>query len=205
TPQVIPSTGGHSHAEPGGQRPRCRTAKKITGGAVDRLRSVRKQVVTSIKALQNRGVDVATPVTVTDALLDERHPARSSPTTWHLPLSRQAGSLGGGVINIRYAVVLTAVKFPCDFPTSIKPSHSADWIVNRDAAMLWAAKTVKAEKPYVAWRKSEYAGLFENSAEVLDKVQERADRGYALPPAEQSRWFHREQAKACSLLKGATS
>src|SRR5690606_25491098 len=32
TPQVIPSTGGHSHAGPGGQRPSCRTAKKITGG-----------------------------------------------------------------------------------------------------------------------------------------------------------------------------
>ncbi|MFE2375974.1 putative ATP-grasp-modified RiPP [Streptomyces sp. NPDC059398] len=28
----MPSTGGHSHAGPGGQRPRCRTAKNITGG-----------------------------------------------------------------------------------------------------------------------------------------------------------------------------
>ncbi|MEU6809768.1 hypothetical protein ABZ920_12355, partial [Streptomyces sp. NPDC046831] len=33
TPQVIPSTGGNSHAGPGGQRPSCRTAKKITGPA----------------------------------------------------------------------------------------------------------------------------------------------------------------------------
>ncbi|MDT0397462.1 hypothetical protein RM705_22625, partial [Streptomyces sp. DSM 41636] len=33
TPQVIRSTGGTSHAGPGGQRPHCRTAKKITGGA----------------------------------------------------------------------------------------------------------------------------------------------------------------------------
>ncbi|MEF9908694.1 IS5 family transposase [Streptomyces sp. P5-A9] len=31
TPQVMPSTGGNSHAGPGGQRSRCRTAKKITG------------------------------------------------------------------------------------------------------------------------------------------------------------------------------
>lgn len=28
----MPSTGGHSHAGPGGQRPSCRTAKNITGG-----------------------------------------------------------------------------------------------------------------------------------------------------------------------------
>ncbi|MFF7414712.1 tyrosine-type recombinase/integrase, partial [Streptomyces lydicus] len=34
TPQVIRSTGGNSHAGPGGQRPSCRTAKNITGGAV---------------------------------------------------------------------------------------------------------------------------------------------------------------------------
>ncbi|GAB2901190.1 hypothetical protein GCM10027074_78400 [Streptomyces deserti] len=32
TPQVMPSTGGNSHAGPGGQRPSCRTAKNITGG-----------------------------------------------------------------------------------------------------------------------------------------------------------------------------
>src|SRR5690606_14664330 len=32
TPQVIRSTGGHSHAGPGGQRPRCGTAENITGG-----------------------------------------------------------------------------------------------------------------------------------------------------------------------------
>lgn len=31
TPQVMPSTGGHSHAGPRSQRSRCRTAKKITG------------------------------------------------------------------------------------------------------------------------------------------------------------------------------
>ncbi len=31
-PQVMPSTGGHSHAGPGGQRPSCRTAENITGG-----------------------------------------------------------------------------------------------------------------------------------------------------------------------------
>ncbi|WP_063837888.1 group II intron maturase-specific domain-containing protein [Streptomyces sp. MUSC 125] len=31
TPQVIRSTGGHSHAGPGGQRSSCRTAKNITG------------------------------------------------------------------------------------------------------------------------------------------------------------------------------
>ncbi|MFD9752240.1 hypothetical protein [[Kitasatospora] papulosa] len=33
----MPSTGGHSHAGPGGQRPRCRTAKKITRGYMSRL------------------------------------------------------------------------------------------------------------------------------------------------------------------------
>ncbi|MFD8725265.1 peptide deformylase, partial [Streptomyces sp. NPDC059629] len=44
TPQVMPSTGGHSHAGPGGQRPHCGTAKKITGGRLvgcSRPRSLR--------------------------------------------------------------------------------------------------------------------------------------------------------------------
>lgn len=30
TPQVMPSTGGHSHAGPGGQRSCCRTTKNTT-------------------------------------------------------------------------------------------------------------------------------------------------------------------------------
>jgi hypothetical protein len=30
-PQVMPATGGNSHAWPGGRRPSCRTARKITG------------------------------------------------------------------------------------------------------------------------------------------------------------------------------
>ncbi|MGY4745872.1 nuclear transport factor 2 family protein, partial [Streptomyces sp. ATMOS53] len=37
TPQVIRSTGGNSHAGPGGQRSSCRTAENITGDFFGRL------------------------------------------------------------------------------------------------------------------------------------------------------------------------
>ncbi|MFE1953258.1 hypothetical protein ACFW9D_22650 [Streptomyces sp. NPDC059524] len=198
-----PVSAGHADVTCTGTAPRVCMA--TAGGAVDRLKDVRTEVVSSIEKLQERGVDVPMPATVTDALLTERHPAGSTEKEWSLPLSRQAGKLGGGMVNIRYAVVLTSVNFPCRMPKSVAVGQTADWIVNRDSAMLWAAKTIDADKPYLSWRKGEYAGLFKNPDDVMNKVKERAGKGYALPAAEQDTWFHEEQAKACTLLKAGNS
>lgn len=198
-----PVSAGHADVTCAGTAPRVCIA--TSGGAVDKLKDLRTEVVSSIKKLQDRGVDVQMPTTVTDTLLTERRPAGSTRNTWALPLSRQAGKLGGGMINIRYAVVLTSVRFPCSMPKSLGVGHSADWIVNRDSAILWAAKTVDADKPYISWRKGEYAGLFQNPDDVMSKVRERADHGNSLPTREQGTWFHEEQAKACTLVKAGSS
>ncbi|WP_405466224.1 hypothetical protein OG333_36920 [Streptomyces anulatus] len=192
-----PVVAGNAPVRCVGEAPRVCMAE--TGGAIDSLHEVRTQVVGSVHRLQAAGVRVKMPDTVSDALLAERHRKRSSATQWWLPLSRQAGESGGGMVNIRYAVLLASVQFPCTLPTAFEPGKSADWVVPHDAATLWAAQKIDAEAPYLAWRRSEY-GAIQNADEVLEKVRKLADDTSGLTSeTEQKVWFHDEQQKACKL------
>ncbi|WP_055536271.1 hypothetical protein [Streptomyces alboniger] len=199
-----PVTSHHATARCTGTAPRVCMAE--TGGAVEKLDQVRRQIVTSTSKLRAAGVNVTLPATVSDSLLNGRDRKASSNTTWWLPLSRQAGQAGGGMTAIRYAVLRSSVTFPCTFPASYESAPSADYVVNHDAAMLWAAVVIDADRPYLAWRKGEYGGVFENPRQVLDKVMQRARDALELPARQQTAWFHREQAKACRLAdQGAKS
>ncbi|MFH9726931.1 hypothetical protein ACH4M4_28795 [Streptomyces sp. NPDC017254] len=194
-----PVSAGHAPVRCAGEAPRVCMAE--TGGAVERLDDVRSEVVESLEKLEAAGVNVSVPSTVTDGLLYERASTRprSTTSTWWLPLTAQAETAGpdGRIAGIRYAVLLGSVTFPCSFPATITPGTRTAWIINRDAAMLWAAYTVDAQDPYLRWRSGEYA-QFANGAEVLAKVKERAAKGRALPTAAQrTAWFEQEKAKAC--------
>ncbi|MFD9908296.1 hypothetical protein [Streptomyces sp. NPDC059063] len=193
-----PITSGHAAARCTGSAPRVCMAE--TGGAVGKLDQVRGEIVKSVAELRTAGVPVRMPDTVSDSLLNGRHKKRPTDTTWWLPLSRQAGKLGGGMTSVRYAVLRTGVTFPCAFPVSFDEASSADYVVNRDAAMLWAATVIDADRPYLAWRRAEYGGAFENPRQVLAKVKERAGNALKLPAEQQAQWFHKEQAKACRLV-----
>lgn len=96
--------------------------------------------------------------------------------------------------------MLSSVTFPCSFPTTITSDAPTAWIINRDAALLWAAYVVDAQDPYLRWRADEYA-QFANGPEVLAKVRERAEKGRTLPTAAQrTAWFEQEKAKACRQM-----
>lgn len=192
-----PVTAGHAAARCTGSAPRVCMAE--TGGAVERLDAVRREIVKSVNGLRGAGVQVRMPDTVSDSLLNGRDRKRPSNTTWWLPLSRQAGQSGGGMTSIRYAVLRTGVTFPCSFPATFESAPSVDYVVNHDAALLWAATVIDADKPYLAWRKGEYGGAFENPGQVLAKVRERAGDALKLPAGQQAAWFEKEQAKACRL------
>ncbi|MFE7355283.1 hypothetical protein ACFU8Q_19285 [Streptomyces sp. NPDC057543] len=195
-----PVSAGHAAVSCTGSAPRVCMARD--GGAIGSLDEVQGEVAGAVKRLQAAGVNVEMPDTVSDSVLVERHRKRSSASTWWLPLSRQAGQLGGGMTNIRYAVLLTSVRFPCVLPEHFDRGKSADWVVPHDAAMLWAAKKIDSDKPYLAWRRSEYGGAFQNSGEVLTKVEQLAEQSSKLPTtAKQSDWFHLEQEKACKLAR----
>ncbi|MFD8152146.1 hypothetical protein ACFV28_15515 [Streptomyces sp. NPDC059720] len=198
-----PVTAGHASATCAGTTPRVCIAD--AGGAEDRLNQVRGEIVRSLTTLRHAGVQVTVPTTVNDSLLTGRQKRKSTPEVWWLPLSQQAGKNGLGMVGVRYGVLLTAVQFPCAFPSSVQPGQSADWIVNHDAAMLWAATLIDAEGPYLSWRRGEYGGTFQNSREVLAKVRERAGDAAKLAPKQQSVWFHNEQQKACRLMRKATA
>ncbi|MFK0228392.1 hypothetical protein ACIQUL_21770 [Streptomyces sp. NPDC090303] len=194
-----PVSAGHAPARCVGEAPRVCMAE--TGGAVERLDGVRSEVVESLEKLEAAGVDVSVPSTVTDGLLYERASTRprSTTSTWWLPLTAQAETAkpGGRLAGVRYAVLLGSVTFPCALPATVTSDAPTAWIVNRDAAMLWAAYTVDAQDPYLRWRSGEYV-QFANGPEVLAKVKERAAKGRALPTAAQrTAWFEQEQAKAC--------
>ncbi|MEU6167298.1 hypothetical protein [Streptomyces tanashiensis] len=194
-----PVSAGHAPVRCTGEAPRVCLAE--TGGAVERLDDVRSEVVGSLEKLRAAGVDVTVPSTVTDGLLYERTSTRprSTVSTWWLPLTAQAETAGPGgrIAGIRYAVVLSSVTFPCAFPATITSDVPAAWMINRDAAVLWAAYTVDAQTPYLRRRADEY-GQFANGPEVLAKVRERAEKGRALPTAAQrTAWFEQEKAKAC--------
>ncbi|MFF3317431.1 hypothetical protein ACFYV5_18265 [Streptomyces sp. NPDC003035] len=192
-----PVTAGHAAARCVGAAPRVCMAE--TGGAVERLEEVRNEIVRTLQNLKAAGVDVTVPATVSDGLLYERNRPESTSSTWWLPLTAQAERADGDLTGVRYAVLLGSVTFPCAFPTSFVPGVSADWVVNHDAAILWAAYTVEAQDPYLAWRKGEYQRIA-NGAEVLAKVEERAAKGRSLPTAEErADWFEKEKAKACRL------
>ncbi|MFE9457124.1 hypothetical protein [Streptomyces californicus] len=192
-----PVVAGQAPVRCVGEAPRVCMAE--SGGAIGSLDEVRADVVASVRKLQAAGVRVQMPDVVSDSLLAERHRKRSSATQWWLPLSRQAGESGGGMVNLRYAVLLTSVRFPCTLPAAFEPGASADWVVPHDAATLWAARKIGAESPYLAWRRSEY-GAIQNAHEVLAKVKKLADDTSGLPSrAEQTAWFHAEQRKACEL------
>ncbi|NKI41542.1 DUF3237 family protein, partial [Streptomyces sp. LD120] len=71
TPQVIPSTGGHSHTGPGGQRPSCRTAKKITGAdtrwATQRSGRTAELSAQAVFRTDSRAVGTGRPGTLTQS------------------------------------------------------------------------------------------------------------------------------------------
>ncbi|MFF7778635.1 hypothetical protein ACFZCG_29980 [Streptomyces tanashiensis] len=197
-----PVSAGHAPARCVGTAPQVCMAE--AGGAIERLDDVRSAVVESLERLEAAGVDVAVPSTVTDGLLYERSRTRprSTASTWWLPLTAQAEAAGpdGRIAGIRYAVLLSSVTFPCSFPATITSDAPTAWIINRDAAVLWAAYEVDAQTPYLRWRADEYA-QFANGPEVLAKVKERAAKGRALPTAAQrTAWFEQEQAKACRQM-----
>ncbi|MFF8446499.1 hypothetical protein ACF06Q_02230 [Streptomyces leeuwenhoekii] len=194
-----PVSAGHAPDLCAGTAPRVCVA--ATGGAQNRLDEIRGEIARSITTLRRVGVNVAVPATVSDSLLTGRHKKRSNQTEWWLPLSHQAGDNGPGMAGVRYGVLLTAVRFPCSFPRSFEVGQSADWVVNHDAAMLWAALAVGADEPYLAWRRGEYGGTFQNAGQVLEKVEQRAHDARRLPAREQSAWFHAEQQKACRLAQ----
>ncbi|MFC8129476.1 hypothetical protein [Streptomyces sp. NPDC057302] len=197
-----PVTSHHAAARCTGSAPRVCMAE--TGGAVDELDQVRRQIVTSTAKLRAAGVDVRMPATVSDSLLNGRDRKASSNTTWWVPLSLHAGEAGGGMTSVRYAVLRNSVTFPCAFPSSFDSAPSADYVVNHDAAMLWAATVIDADRPYLAWRRGEYGGTFQNPRQVLNKVTQRADDASKLPAKQQTAWFHREQDKACRLVDQGT-
>ncbi|TXS52276.1 hypothetical protein [Streptomyces sp. t39] len=205
-----PVSAGHAPARCVGTAPRVCMAD--SGGAIERLGDVRAEVTSSLQELRTAGIGVRVPSTVTDGLLYERGSTRprSTPSTWWLPLTAQAeaASPGGRLPGIRLSVLLSSVTFPCSFPGQNAPGHSPHWIVNHDAAMLWAAHALNVQDPYLQRRVDEY-GQFANGAEVLAKVRERAAEGLALPTAAQrTAWFEQEQARACRLApepSGATA
>ncbi|MFF1376382.1 hypothetical protein [Streptomyces sp. NPDC058308] len=193
-----PITSGHATARCTGSVPRVCMAE--TGGAVEELDRVRGEIVRSVTKLRAAGVKVRMPDTVSDSLLNGRDRKAPSDTTWWLPLSRDAGRSAGGMTSVRYAVLRVSVTFPCAFPPSFESAPSANYVVNHDAATLWAAARIDADKPYLAWRRGEYGGVFQNPRQVLAKVQERAANALKLPADQQTAWFHKEQAKACRLV-----
>ncbi|MEV4944040.1 hypothetical protein [Streptomyces zaomyceticus] len=197
-----PVSAGHASAHCTGTAPRVCMAE--SGGAIERLDDVQAEVTGSLEKLRAAGVDVTVPSTVTDGLLYERTRTRprSTTSTWWLPLTAQAeaASPGSRITGVRYAILLSAVTFPCSFPAMIDPGGSNAWIINRDAAVLWAAYTIDAQEPFLRWRADEYA-QFANGPEVLAKVRERAAKGRALPTAAQrTAWFEQEKAKACRQM-----
>ncbi|MGC9405972.1 hypothetical protein [Streptomyces sp. DZ1-3] len=198
-----PVSAGHASARCAGTAPRVCVAE--SGGAEERLDQVRSEIVRSLTTLRQAGVRVTVPTTVSDSLLTGRHKTPSTRSEWWLPLSQQAGKNGPGMVGVRYGVLLTSVRFPCVFPSSIQPGQSVDWIVNHDAAVLWAATLVDAEEPYLSRRRGEYGGSFQNPREVLEKVQERADDAARLAPKQQRAWFQDEQRRACRLVQEAAA
>ncbi|MEU7122915.1 hypothetical protein [Streptomyces zaomyceticus] len=197
-----PVSAGHAPARCVGTAPRVCMAE--AGGAIERLDEVRAEVTVSLEKLRAAGVDLTMPSTVTDGLLYERSRIRprSTTSTWWLPLTAQAEAAGpeSRIAGIRYAVLLSSVTFPCSFPTTVTSDSPTAWIVNRDAALLWAAYVVDAQDPYLRWRADEYA-QFANGPEVLAKVRERAEKGRTLPTAAQrTAWFEQEKAKACRQM-----
>ncbi|AKZ59509.1 hypothetical protein SAM23877_6464 [Streptomyces ambofaciens ATCC 23877] len=196
-------SAGHASARCAGTAPRVCIAE--AGGAEDRLEHIRGEIVRSLTTLRQAGVQVTVPATVSDNLLTGRHKEPSTRSAWWLPLSQQAGRNGPGMVGVRYGVLLTAVRFPCAFPSTVQPGQSVDWIVNHDAAMLWAATLIDTVEPYLGWRRGEYGGSFQNPREVLAKVQERAGNAARLAPKQQSVWFQEEQQKACRLVREATA
>ena len=78
TPQVIPSTGGHSHAGPGGQRPSCRTAKNITGEVRHLARATTVPRTLAAAAAETRGA---------------REPPALAPLAGELPALRSRPSI----------------------------------------------------------------------------------------------------------------
>ncbi|MFF8530766.1 hypothetical protein ACN6K9_006106 [Streptomyces sp. SAS_267] len=197
-----PISAGHASARCAGVAPRVCIAE--TGGAVDRLGQVRSEIVRSLTKLREAGVSATVPQTVSDSLLTGRTRKHSTRTVWWLPLSQQSGRSSPGPIVVRYDVLLTAVEFPCAFPASLEPGKHADWVVNHDAAMLWAAGVIDADKPYLAWRRGEYASIAQNPRQVLTQVERRVSEARKLSPHKQTAWFHKEQTKACSFVQGGS-
>lgn len=197
-----PVSVGHAPVRCTGTAPRVCIAE--TGGSAEQLKRVRGEILRTVTRLREAGVNVAMPETVSDSLLNGRNRQHSTQTNWWLPLSEQAGKSGLGMTGVRYGVLLTSVRFPCAFPTSFESGQSADWVVNHDAAMLWTALLVEADKPYLAWRRGEYGSTFQNAGQVLAKVEQRARNARRLSQDKQADWFHAEQTKACSLVQGIT-
>ncbi|MFE6101109.1 hypothetical protein ACFVQ4_14190 [Streptomyces laurentii] len=198
-----PVSAGHAPARCVGAKPRVCMAE--TGGEIERLDAVRREITTTVHRLRSAGADVTVPDTVTDTLLYKRGVTRprSTASAWWLPLTAQtAAGRGDDLTGLRHTVLRDLVAFPCSLPDSVAPTASGTapaWVTARDAALLWAAEAVGTETSYLRERSSEY-GQFKNKPELLTGIKERAAKGRS-PSAvrERAAWFEEERARACRL------
>lgn len=147
--------------------------------AVD-LHQAREEAVRVVRALQNHDVQVA-PQVISDHLSDGRFLKPSTATHWRVGLTsaQQQGDVG-------YAVMLAAVKFPC------QDRHP----VYAQEALMWAAQVTGEEQTYHRASASFYAGA--NGQRVQDRVAQTVNKVLALSTPEQAAWFQRTVNRACT-------
>ncbi|GGZ25344.1 hypothetical protein GCM10010387_18580 [Streptomyces inusitatus] len=195
-----PSTAGHATEVCLGKTPSVCMAE--FGGSAQHLPSVREEIVKTLRDIERSGVKVSVPARIRDT--EGRPGSRSTAQEWQLPLTRQISRDKGGAQYVRHSVAMAVARFPCRLPVSFGSAKEPAYIVHADAAKLWMARTANVEKPFMAWRKSQYVEL-ENPREILDAVVARADKAERLSARDQVSWYERELSQACLLVTGEES
>ncbi|GAA3861671.1 hypothetical protein GCM10022227_18820 [Streptomyces sedi] len=170
-----PTSSGHAPASCAGDAP----VVCMPAATAEDLPAVRADIDETLRLLADAGVAVEPPARVEDRLTASGVRAAG---TWRLPLT----SLHAAETT-RLAVVDTVVLFPCAEPDG----------TTARTVMLWAAGVAGSADAYLR-RQQDELPLYQDGAQVLADIEQRAAAVDALPPPEQADWYREAVASACA-------
>jgi hypothetical protein len=145
------------------------------------IQSIRRQAKSVFADLDSAGVPVRARVVV-DTLHGRENRSASSDTIMRVPLTEAAATH-----SVRLAVLLSAVRFPCERP---KFDEEQD-------ARMWAAETAGEGKAFQEFLKQQLVMSNGQGISVVRHISRTVEKVRAMPRRAQATWYARTVRAAC--------
>lgn len=147
----------------------------------DDINAVRTQAKSLLTDLDTAGITV-NPRVITDTLQGSGSPRSSNSSVLRAPLTKAAAAH-----SIRFALLMSAIRFPCDRP---------DFNREQDVRM-WAAENTGEGAAFRALLRQELGMSEDQGSAALKQISDDLDKVRAMPLRDQTAWYIRTVRAAC--------